>query len=359
MQKILYTLVGFALIQGLASCGSSEEKLITELPAIAVSVQKAQAESIGSFISVSGKIEAEKSATLSTRMMGYVTELAVNTGQVVKEGQLLVSINNADLIAKKAQVEAAIAQATAGFDNAKKNYERFQALFAQKSASQKELDDMTTRYEMAKAGLEGARQMKNEVMAQFSYANIKAPFTGVVTNTFVKAGDMANPGMPLVSLEAPSDMQVMAIVPETHIDAIRNDVEVEVLVKSLNKKVTGKVIEVSTSAKNTGGQYLVKIGLNQTEEPIRSGMFVSVSIPSAASENSPSGTIRIPQKALVRQGQLTGIYAIGSNQVAILRWVRTGKTQGEEVEILSGLAANELYIVSAEGKVFNGAKVIF
>jgi multidrug efflux pump subunit AcrA (membrane-fusion protein) len=67
------------------------------------------------------------------------------------------------------------------------------ALFAQQSASQKELDDMTSRYEMAKAALEGAKQMRNEVQAQFSYANITAPFAGVVTNTFVKEGDMANP----------------------------------------------------------------------------------------------------------------------------------------------------------------------
>ncbi len=69
--------------------------------------------------------------------------------------------------AKKAQVDASILQATAAYNNAKKDYDRFMALFKQQSASQKELDDMTARYEMAKAGLEGAKQMRNEVMAQF------------------------------------------------------------------------------------------------------------------------------------------------------------------------------------------------
>ena len=60
---------------------------------------------------------------------------------------------------------------------------------------------------------------------------------------------------------------------------------------------------------------------------------------------------------MVKQGQLTGIYTVGSGNVAILRWLRVGKTFGNQVEVLSGLSADEQYIVSAEGKLFNGAKV--
>ncbi|MFT6865453.1 MAG: RND family efflux transporter MFP subunit [Cyclobacteriaceae bacterium] len=360
MTKIFNTIVGLALILAMTSCGSSEEKSIIEMPAIPVKVAKAIVDNNSTFITASGKIEAEKSASLSTRMMGYVTELYVNTGQKVMEGQLLVSINNTDLQAKKAQVEASIVQATAGYDNAKKDYDRFKTLFEQKSASPKELDDMTTRYEMAKAGLEAAQQMKNEVLAQFSYANIKAPFSGVVTNTYVKAGDMANPGMPLVSMEAPSSMQVMAMVSETHIDAIKNGMDVQVLVKSLDKMIKGKVIEISTSAKNTGGQYMVKINLNKTDDPVLSGMFVNVQFPvTRTSESTDAGIILIPEQALIRQGQLTGIYSIGAGNAAILRWLRTGKTYGDQTEVLSGLSADEIYVVSAEEKLFNGAKVSY
>ena len=65
----------------------------------------------------------------------------------------------------------------------------------------------------------------------------------------------------------------------------------------------------------------------------------------------------IPETALVKQGQLTGVYTIGTENVAILRWLRIGKTFGNQVEVLSGLSANEKYIVSAEGKLYNGAKV--
>ena len=355
MKKIYIPLLALVL---LASCNSEKKKEIVKETAIAVKVSGITENNSSLFVTASGKIEAENSANLSTRMMGYVTKVHVQVGQKVGAGQLLVSINNTDLQAKKAQVDASILQATAGFNNAKKDYDRFMNLFKQQSASQKELDDMTARYEMAKAGLEGARQMRNEVLAQFSYSNIKAPFSGVVTNTFVKEGDMANPGMPLVSVEGASKLQVMAMVSENDIVSIKKGMPVSVLVKSSNEKLDGKVSEVSISATNTGGQYLVKVDLDKTDAKVLSGMFVNIQFPIANKANtSKSEVLLVPESALVKQGQLTGLYTIGTGNVAILRWLRVGKSFGDQVEVLSGLSANEQYIVSADGKLYNGVTI--
>ncbi|RAR70710.1 efflux RND transporter periplasmic adaptor subunit [Flavobacterium aciduliphilum] len=353
----ILTLSGFLFI----SCGKEKKETIANESAIAVKVSGSINNNNGTTVSASGKIESENSANVSTRMMGYVTKIYVKVGQKVSAGQLLVSINNTDLQAKKAQVEAAILQASAAYTNAKKDYERFTALFNQQSASQKELDDMTSRYEMAKAGLEAAKQMRNEVMAQFSYANITAPFAGEITNTFVKEGDMANPGMPLVSVEGASHLQVTAMVSESDITAIKNGMNVKVLVKSTHQEIAGKVIEVSGSAKNTGGQYLVKINLINAGKDVLSGMFANVQFPVARQSKAVatpiSDIVLVPKNALVEQGQLIGIYTVGTNNIAILRWIRIGKTIGNQVEVLSGLSANEQYIISAEGKLYNGAKV--
>jgi hypothetical protein len=165
--------------------------------------------------------------------------------------------------------------------------------------------------------------------------------------------------MPLVSIEDASRLQVTAMVSESDISNIQNRMAVKVVVKSINKEVAGKVVEVSGSAKNTGGQYLVKINLNQTDKSILSGMFVNVQFPIANKTETTvkSDKVMVPENALVRQGQLTGIYTVGNENVAILRWLRIGKTFGNQVEVLSGLSANEQYIVSAEGKLYNGAKV--
>lgn len=357
MKKIFTTTIILSLAL-VISCGKEQKAIVNNEAAIAVKVSGIAADNNNPYVTASGKIEAENSANVSTRMMGYVTKVHVKVGQKVSAGQLLVSINNADLQAKKAQVEASILQANAAFNNAKKDYERFTALFNQQSASQKELDDMTSRYEMAKAGLEGAKQMRNEVLAQFSYSNITAPFAGEVTNTFIKEGDMANPGMPLVSVEGASHLQVTAMVSESDITSIKSGMTAKVLVKSTNESLTGTVSEVSLSAKNTGGQYLVKINLGKTDAKVLSGMFVNVQFPIAnKTKTTTTETVLVPESALVHQGQLTGIYTIGTGNVAILRWLRVGKTFGNQVEVLSGLAATESYILSAEGKLYNGAKV--
>lgn len=355
MKKIC--ILSFTLLF-LYSCSDDQKKVESNETVVSVRVQSVSSGEIRPFVSASGKIESENSAEIGTRMMGYVNKIHVKTGQRVKEGQLLASLNNSDLQAKKAQAEAGVLQAAASFNNAKKDYDRFVNLFQQQSASQKELDDMTARYEIAKANLQGAEQMKNEVAAQFAYTNITAPFSGVITQTFVKDGDMATPGMPLLSMEGISKMQVTATVSEQDISIIKKGMQATVRIKSLNKEMQGKVSEVSQSAKNTGGQYLVKIILDKMDTEIRSGMFVNVQFPlESKPEDKPSDKILVPESALVRQGQLTGIYTVGNNNVALLRWLRVGNIYGDQVEVLSGLSADEKYIVSSEGKLFNGAKI--
>jgi RND family efflux transporter MFP subunit len=360
MKKIILPIAIFTASAILSSCSADQKLALKPNPAIPVTVSSISENENSGYVTASGKVEAEKSANLSTRMMGYVTKLNVKVGDKVNAGQLLLSINNTDLQAKKAQVDASILQATAANTNAKKDYDRFVNLFKQQSASQKELDDMTARYEMSKAGLEAAKQMRNEVMAQFSYANISAPFSGVVTNTFIKQGDMANPGMPLLSIEGSSKLQVVAMVSESDITGIENGMPVMVLVKSLDKTYSGKVIERSSSATNTGGQYLVKIALEQTQS-VLSGMFVNVQFPIAQAKKAIAQSVMnlVPESALVHKGQLVGVYSITADKTALLRWLRIGKKYGDQVEVLSGLSAGESFVLSADGKLYNGAKVSY
>lgn len=356
MKKYTYIALSLATSLFITSCGSEEKKNpIDNSPIINVKVNQITENGNSPFLSASGKVQASNSADLSTRMMGYVNKVHVNVGDNVRKGQLLVSINNTDLQAKRAQVNASITEATAAFNNAQKDYTRFNNLFAENSASQKEVDDITANFEMAKARLEASKQMKNEISAQFAYSNITAPFSGTVTSKNIEAGDMANPGVPLISIETPGSFEVMAMVPETEISQIKKDIEVAVLVKAMNKTLKGKVTEVSTSAKNTGGQYLVKIALDKTETNILSGMFVSVQFP--VEKQSKTEMVLIPKEALITNGQLTGIYTVSQSNTALLRWIRLGRTFGDQVEVLSGLTANENYIFSAEGKLYNGARV--
>lgn len=356
MKKYNYLFTIAIVSMLLASCGNdTKPKVKDNSPAVKVQVKEVSQTNNNPILSVSGKIQSANSADLGTRVMGFVTKVHVNVGDKVTKGQSLVSINNTDLQAKSAQVNANITEATAAFNNAQKDYNRFKNLFADNSASQKELDDMTASYEMAKARLEAAKQMKNEVNAQFAYTNIKAPFSGVITSKTVEEGDMANPGQSLISIESPGNFEVMAMIPETEISQIKNGTQVNVIVKSINESILGTVTEVSSSAKNTGGQYLVKIALDKTDVDILSGMFTTVQFP--VNKKTAKELVLVPVEAIITNGQLSGIYTVSQSNTAILRWLRLGRTFGNQVEVLSGLSADETYIVSAEGKLYNGAKI--
>lgn len=169
---------------------------------------------------------------------------------------------------------------------------------------------------------------------------------------------MASPGIPLVSIEGASRLQVTAMVTESDIHKIQNGMEVTVHVKSLNKEVSGKVTEVSQSARNTGGQFLVKVTLYELNEKILPGMFANVQFQVEKNNEvlSEETRVLVPTNALVKKGQLTGIYTVAEGK-AYLRWIRIGKTYGDQIEVLSGLSSKEPYIISAESKLFNGASV--
>ncbi len=339
----------------LASCGGDSKEQHPGQNPVAVEVITAGGAADGASFTASGRIEAAQQANLGTRSMGYVKQLHVKVGDKVSKGQLLVSLDNADLQAKLAQVEAAITEAEAAFANAGKDYERYQALFADQSATQKELDDMTSRYRMAQARLEAARQMRNEVEAQFAYARIRAPFAGVVTNTFAEAGDLASPGHPLVAVEAPGAFEVKAQIPENEISQVAEGDPAAVLVKSLGKQLKGTVSELSTSARNTGGQYQATIRLEEGDPALRSGMYATLRFERKAEAGTADTLLLIPSGALVHRGQLSGIYTVSQSNTALLRWLRLGRTYGDQVEVLAGLSPGETYVVSADSKLYNGA----
>ena len=353
--KNIYLIIVFIISTAILSCGNNTETTPKDIgPTVDVKVNNVTTES-NSFLTASGKIEAVKSADLSTRMMGYVTKVHVKVGEKVRKDQLLLSINNTELSAKNAQVNAGITEATVAFRNAEKDYNRFKNLFEDNSASQKELDDITARFEMAKARLESAKQMKNEVGSQFSYANIRAPFAGVITNKYIDEGTMANPGQPLLAMEAPGLFEVTASVPESEISQIESGSKVTVVVKSINELIQGEVTEVSTSARNTGGQYLVKVTLDKSNVAVLSGMYATVQFPII--RKTESTAILVPMYAIITKGELSGLYTVSESNTALLRWLRLGRSFGDQVEVLSGLSAEESYIVSSEGKLYNGVKV--
>jgi RND family efflux transporter MFP subunit len=253
-----------------------------------------------------------------------------------------------------------IAQAEAAYSNAKKDYERFSALYRQQSASAKELENVTLQYTAAKSGLETAKQMRNEANAILNYTNLTAPFDGTVTQKVADAGNMANPGMPILTIERAGSYQVRASIPESSIGLITQGETANVLVKAVGKTIMGKITEVSQSSQFSGGQYLIRVNIPDNEKAgLYGGMYANVSIPVKGSGKVKTGgdEIMVPLSSIEKKDDLTGLYTVSNNNTALLRWVRLGKVYGDKAEVLSGLAKDEKFIVTADGKLFNGEPV--
>ena len=308
-------------------------------------------------ITASGHVESQATAIISTRVMGFISDIKVKPGDKVQKGQLLVVISNGDIMAKRAQAQAMIVEAEAAVKDSRKDYERFEILYKQESATSKEFESATLRYTSAKAKAEATRQMKNETDAILAYTNLAAPFSGVITQKHIDEGSLANPGMPILTLEQPNLNYVRAFVSENDIGKLKNGVQVDVTIKSIGKKIRGKVSEISPSSQSTGGQFQIKVNLPESEtDGLYSGMYVNINIP--LKSNSSLQSVFVPAFAIIHKDQLSGLYTVGDDQTAQLRWLKIGKERGGLVEILSGLHPGERFIIHSDGKLYSGVPVL-
>lgn len=341
------------------SCGGGDEKAtaVAEQP-IAVTVGNVSAANVQAVLA-SGQVEAAQTANISTRVMGRITNIFVKAGDRVSKGQVLATISDEDIKAKRAQTNAMIAEAEASYAAAQKDFDRFNNLYKEQSATAKELDNVTLQFNSAKSRVEAAKQMRNEISAMLSYSSLTAPFAGVVTQKLAEAGSIASPGMPVLTIEQSGILQVSAAVAESDISNIKLGDVANIQIKSTGKTFQGKITQLNPSSQFTGGQYIVKINIPDADKKdVLAGMFVSVSIPLKTSVKATAeDMILVPLSAIVNRDELTGIYTVGTDNTALLRWIRLGKTVGDKVEVISGLAKDEQFIVTADGKLYNGAKV--
>lgn len=306
-------------------------------------------------IFISGQVSSKQTAMISTRVMGYIDRIYVKPGDFVKSGQLLAIINSSDIKAKKAQAQAMFTEASAAVKNARRDYERFKSLFAQKSVSSKELENVELNKVSMESKQQIARQQINEINSMLAYTNIRAPFSGVVTQKMVDEGSTANPGMPIMSIEQSNDLNIQASVPEVYIQYVHTGNQVDVDVKSLNKHINGVITEMSPSSSLSGGQYNVKISVNDKKN-LKPGMYAGIHIKIGKSTYSES-KIMINQSSVINYDQLTGVYVVGPDNTALLHWIRLGKKNGNQVEVLSGLNESERVIEKGNVKLYNGAKL--
>lgn len=292
---------------------------------------------ISAELEAAGIAEPIRRATMSTRLMGAVTAVHVREGERVRAGQLLASIDARDVAAKRAQVDAGIAEAEAVHADAVTQATRMRGLYADSAATKAQLDAAETGLARAEAGVNTARAAAREVDAVGAYAQLRAPFAGVVTRRFVDPGAFVAPGAPVVAVEDGSRLRIRVIVaPETakrvaagsRLDGTIEGKPVQALVEGVTPLPAGALYAVNALVENARGE-------------LPSGGTAMLRLPQGTRT-----ALLVPAAALVREGDLTGV-RVRTPTGSELRWVRQGDAVGERVEVLSGLRSGDRVIVPA------------
>jgi len=316
------------------SCGSEEPGRLPR-PGEPADVAFSKVEKAAALESFPATIVSELTAEVATRTSGSVKGVAVEVGSTVRRGDPLVTLDATDV---DARVSAARAQEAL----AERTFRRVDNLAAQGAASSQERDE-------AEAALEGARAARAEAEAQQAYTVVRAPFDGVVTHRNVDRGDLAVPGQSLVTMVAPRSLKVVADVPARRAGSLTSGASVQI------RYARGAVAAVVTRVVPAIGEASRTFRIEARFQGVPVDMLVGTY---ARLELARSGepTRWIPADAVIRRGQLKGVYTVEADTVR-LRWVRLGQVRGEGVELLSGPEGHLLVVRRPDPELYDGRPV--
>ncbi len=287
-----------------------------------------------------GSIRAQHETTLSSRILARVIEINLKAGQPVKQGDVLLRLDDTDLKTRLAQAKSLVLSAAAARDQALTDERRLAPLVSIKAVAQAEYDRALTAVKTGEADVARANQAVAEAEAILTYATIRAPMTGIVVDKKVDTGDTVAPGQPLVTLYDPERMQLVASVRESLARRLLVGQDIGVRLDVMDKLCIGQVSEIVPDAQSASRTFQVKV-IGPCPPGLYTGMFGRIFVPL-----EHRMALLIPIRAVRHVGQLEMV-DVATGDTWTRRAIRTGAAIDENVEVLAGLEADEKVIVPA------------
>lgn len=296
-----------------------------------------------------GVVEAVRQTVVAAQVPGVVLQLDAKAGDRVKAGQVLVRIDARAADQNAAASDAQVQAARASLDLATKEFERQKQLFQKNYISQAALERAESEFKSTQAQAGAQLAQAGAARTQSGFYVVRAPFTGVVAEVPVSMGDMAMPGRPLLTLYDPAALRVTAAVPQSVVSQGLADRLPRIELPDLPAAaawVTPTRAQLLPTIDAATHTVQLRADLPAGVAGVSPGMFARLwlAMPQAkaATATSPGpATLSVPSKAIVRRAEVTGLYVLDPNNKPVLRQVRLGRTDGDRVEILSGLMVGE------------------
>jgi RND family efflux transporter MFP subunit len=355
------------------------------LPAKAIEVQTVAARETGgtggdrTVLNASGYVTARRAATVSSKVTGKVTEVLIEEGMKVKEGQILARLDDTNTKANLEEAQAQLAAAQAALDetraqlaNAEKEFQRQTALAAQKIASASDLDTAEANLKALQAHL---KQLESQIQVadrgvkiwqqQMDDNIIRAPFPGIVTTKDAQPGEMISPvsaggGFTRTGIGTVVDMDSLEIeidVNESYINRVQPGQPVEATLDAYaDWKIPCKVIAIIPTADRQKSTVKVRVGFDKLDPRILPEMSVKVAFRETETGTAAARTVVIPKNSVRNQDGHDVVFVV-QNGIAERRAITLGGAQGDDTTVSAGVSAGERVIVNSPEGLRDGVKV--
>ena len=285
------------------------------------------------YLEIQGSVMTKQNIVLYAEFSGTLSNVYVTEGQKVSKGQILAKIDDSGLSQQLAQFKAQESLA-------KTTYERQKRLWEQHIGSE-------IQYLQAETNYKTQQNAVKQLEAQLSKTNVVAPFSGVIDDVISDQGSTVVPGVsPILRIVNLNDMYVEAEVPETYLPNVIPGKQVEAFFPVLDKTVTTKVRQVANYINPNNRSFKIEVGISNESKDVKPNLTARLKINDYTNEKA----ILVPQNVISENGNgdqyvYTVKDADSSNRaIAKQVFITTGKTQGDFIEVLSGLSTGDQII---------------
>ena len=243
-------------------------------------------------VEISGYIISDNQKTISSRNMGYIKEVYVKEGDIVKKGSPLFDIDSKDMDVFLNQAKLAKSQAFSSlgmyqnsYNDILLNHARLERLYNKDIVSKHELEQITlakknleAMIDIAKKQVKQANEQIKSVKNQYNYLNVKSPYNAVVIQKNIEKGEMALPGSPMMLLSDIKNQKAEILVGEEILKHLQKGQEVIISVPSVKYKTKGLISTIILDGDKLSHSFRVKIDFDTKEKKIYPGMYVTVDI---------------------------------------------------------------------------------
>ena len=287
---------------------------------------------------VSAVIRARHEALIKSRVSGRVLSIPVALGQVVRKGETLLRLSS------RSQ-EAAVQAADATLQEAQKNFDRIDALFQSSSATRAEWDRARKELDVAQARDQRAHSI-------LGWSEIRAPFSGRISQKRVRVGETVVPGSPLIAVLESGSLEVQANLPSSWAGNVHPGEQATLEIGSPLRRIPVTLREIAAGTDPLSHTVRIRGDLSLADaHGLRAGTFGTLSVPIGREIR-----ILVPLSAVLDQDGLREVFVVEKGK-AYLQYVKTGSRFAGQIEILSGLSGGETVVIHSDRRLENGTPV--